>query len=82
MSEEKQLYLVTEMSKIDSQYDTFYQKIDSEIKTWENVSSLIENELEDQFVSNDGKLEGISFSIKITSELPENIEFDEMDDMK
>lgn len=46
-------------------------------KTWKDISDKIETELEAQFCSNNDSIEGITFTISIVKELPEDIEIEE-----
>lgn len=72
------MYLKTEMSKIDSSYDTYYQKLDPNDKTWTDTLEAIERELEAHFLDNDTEsVIGIKFTIEIVAELPDDVEYED-----
>jgi len=71
------MWLKTEMSKINSSFDIYYQKINIKDKTWKSILELIENELEGQFLENQETLIGINFSVEIVKNLPEDIEIED-----
>lgn len=71
-------YLKTEISKIDSSYDTYYQPIDASDKTWKSTLEAIERELEAHFLENNtDSIVGIKFTLEIVDELPEDCEMDQ-----
>jgi len=70
------LYLRTELSKINSSFDVYYQPVNEGDNTWKSISEAIERELEAQYLANDESILGISFSIEITDHLPDDIDMD------
>ena len=67
------MYLKTELSKIEYQYETYYQKIDESDTSWEKILDLIERELEAHYCAGDG-IVGIKFNIEIVKTLPDDVE--------
>lgn len=71
------LYLITEPTEIDASYDSYAQKIDTKDVTWKSILDQIESELDAHFLANGEKLDGIKFTIEITSKLPEGTEMEQ-----
>jgi hypothetical protein len=71
------MYLVTTPTQIDTSFDVYYHKINPKDKTWKSVLEAIERELESQYFANDEKLNGISFNIRITNKLPDDVYMEE-----
>lgn len=58
-------------------YDDFYTPIDTSDKTWGSIMDRIESVLDDKWLDNDGKLEGLSLEIDFVTELPEGIDWND-----
>ena len=69
-SKKKCLYLVLSPYK---GYDDFYIPLSEKEKTWAEVLSNIEYALDDAYLEHD-TIEGISLSIKIVKDIPEDVE--------
>lgn len=55
-------------------YDDFYFQLNSKDKTWNSVLEKIESVLDDKYLDNGSKLEGIKVSVEIVTVMPDEVE--------
>lgn len=55
-------------------YDDFYFKLDPKTRNWSEILDKIEDVLDEKYVENDHKLEGISLSVEIVDVAPDEVE--------
>lgn len=58
-------------------FDDYYFPLDPENKTWSEVLDYLESALDDQYLKNDNKIEGIKLEFEIVSKAPEDMVVEE-----
>ena len=59
-----------------NKYDDYFYKLISEDDTWEEVIGYIESALDDKYLKNDSKIEGVKLELEIVSKVPDDVEWE------